>query len=136
VSPSTHLPAQRRVDRLQPVAVQFGAGMIEAGNAALHVTRVRGLSLGLDRQVTQHVDALAWGRVLQRDAGTTNGKNLADSRALLLCHSPPRSAQKDVGQRLELIVLGSLLDIQHGLPRSARLHLVGVADREDRPQIR
>ena len=59
VAAASDFPPQRRVCRLQRVAVQLGAGVVEAGDAAPDVTRLRGVPFGLDRQVADDTDAFA-----------------------------------------------------------------------------
>src|SRR5262245_19557910 len=69
VAPSPDLPAQRRIGGSQRVAVQLGAGMVKARNAAPDITWLGGLAFGLDPQVADDIDALARRGVLQGDAG-------------------------------------------------------------------
>src|SRR6266704_4811895 len=65
VAPPCYLPAQRRVGRPERVAVEFGAGMVEARDATPDVARLRGVTFCRDRQVADNVDALAGGSVLE-----------------------------------------------------------------------
>src|SRR5580692_9550874 len=78
VAASSHLPAQRRVGGEQRVAVQFGAGVVEAGDAAPDVAWLRGVSFGLDHQVADDADAFAGPGVLEGDPGRAHGVDLAD----------------------------------------------------------
>src|SRR5205823_14956273 len=134
VAPSPALPAQRRVGRLQRVAVQLGAGMVEAGDAALDVARLGGVALGLHVQVADDVDALAGRDVLEGYPGRPDDADLADGRAVQPGDGPAGPAEEDVGQRGPLLVAGPLVDVEHHLPGGAGLHPVEVAERQHGPQ--
>ena len=43
--------------------------------------------------------------------------------------------EEDVGYRRHLVVIGSAVNVQHDLPRGARLYTVEVTDRHDDPQV-
>ena len=67
--------------------------------------------------------------------GAPDGVDVTDRRTIELGDCPARSAQEDVGQGAELVVVGSIVDIEDHLPWCARLHPVVVADREHRAEI-
>jgi|SRR6516162_5490761 hypothetical protein len=121
---------------MQKVAMEFSAGMVIPRDTASHDAWGRRLSLRLDRQVADHVDPLAGRHMLQCDLGAADGDNLADGRPIELGNSSTRSAQEDVGQGVSLSIVSTIVDIEDDLPPSARLHVIEVANREDRPKVR
>src|SRR4029077_17366067 len=133
VAPSPDFPVQRRVGRLQGVAVQLGAGVIEARDAALDVARLGRVALGLDVQISDDVDTLARRDVLEGYAGRPDGADLADGRPVQPGDRTAGAAEEDVGQRGPLLVAGVLVDVEHYLPAGAGLHPVEVADRHHGP---
>ena len=62
--------------------MQFGAAVVEAGDAAPDVAGLGGVAAGLDPEVTEDVDPLAGGGVLQGYPGRPDGADIADCRAV------------------------------------------------------
>lgn len=93
---------------------QFCSGMIESGNATLHVTGRRCLSFSLDGQISAHIDPLVGSHVLKGDSGATDDIDITDRRTVELGHCPAGATQEDVGDGVELVAVivgsGSVLD--------------------------
>src|SRR5580700_1089328 len=114
--------------------MEFGAGVVEARNSAADVAEFGGLAFGLHGHVADDVDALAWCSVFEGDPGAPDRADIADRRAVQACHGSAGPAQEDVGQRGLLPVAGTLVDVEHDLPRGAGLDPVEVTDRQHCPQ--
>jgi hypothetical protein len=128
VAPPCYLPAQRRVGCLERVAVEFGAGVVEARDAAPDVARLGGVAFCFDREVADNVDALAGGGMLEGYVSCPDDVDLADSRAVQPGDGAAGPAEEDVSERGPLIRAGVVVYVEHDLPWGARLHAVEIAD--------
>src|SRR5689334_9859297 len=133
VAASTNLPAQRRVGGEQCVAVELAAGVVEAVDAALDVTGLGGRAFRIDVQVTDDADAFAGRGGFDGDPGRAHGEDLTDGWAVQPCHCASCASEEDVGDRGALTGVGALVDVEHDLPRGARLYPVEVAQGHDGP---
>jgi len=136
VAPSSHLEAQRGVGGPQHLAVKFGARVVEPRDTASDIAWLRGVTLGLDRQMAYDADPLAGRHVLKADPGRAHDVDLANRRAVQVRNGSAGPAKEDISKRGALAVIGGVVHIQHDFPRGARLYLVEVTQDHDHLQAR
>jgi hypothetical protein len=108
VTPSSYLPAQCWVGRLQLAAVQLGAGVVEAGDSAPDITQLGGVSFGLNGEIAGDADAFPGLDVLKGDPGRPDNVNVADGRAVQLRDRSAGPAEENIGYRGPLSIPTSL----------------------------
>ena len=136
MAPPSHLEVQRGVGGPQHLAVKFGARVVVPRNAASDIAWLRGVTLGLDRQMAYDADPLAGGYVLKADPRRAHDVDLANRRAVQVRNGSAGPAKEDIGKRGALAVIGGVVHIKHDFPRGARLYLVEVTQDHDNPQAR
>ena len=97
--------------------MEFGAGVVEARDAAPDVARLGGVAFCFDRQVADNVDALAGGNVLEGYASCPDEIDLDDSRTVQPGDGAAGPAEEDVSERGPLIRAGVVVYVEHDLPR-------------------